>query len=419
MMMTDSSSSETYCEIHACRSCGAPLEEKIVSLGTMPLANSLLAPEQLKEQEGAFPLDLYLCTACSLVQLKQNVSAKVLFKNYFYFSSYSDTMLTSAREISQRMIEKMGLKEESLVVELASNDGYLLQYYLGEKIPVLGIDPAENIASVANQRGIRTLPEFFSKELAETLVGENTQADIIHANNVLAHVPALNNFVEGIKHLLKPQGMAVIEVPYVVDMIEKTEFDTIYHEHLCYFSLTALERLFARAELKISDVEKLEIHGGSLRLFVSHPHAPQSDRVREMLEDEKRQGIGTPEYYKKFAEAIHENKTLLVSLLDTLKKAGKSIAAYGASAKGSTLLNVFGINKERLDFVVDRSQAKQGYYTPGSHLPIYSPEKLLEEKPDYVLLLTWNFKEEILKQQESYRSQGGKFIIPIPSPLIV
>lgn len=418
-MRQETFSPETYCEIHNCRSCEAPLQEKIVSLGTMPLANSLLSSEQLQEKEGVFPLDLYLCTACSLVQLKQNVSAKVLFKNYFYFSSYSDTMLASARDISQKMIQQKGLKEDALVVELASNDGYLLQYYVEKNIPVLGIDPAENIAAVANERGVPTLSEFFSKELAQTLKDQNKKADIIHANNVLAHVPALRNFVEGIKVLLKPTGTAVIEVPYVLDMIEKHEFDTIYHEHLCYFSLTALDKLFERAGLQISDVEKLEIHGGSLRLFITHQNAPQSECVRALLETETKMGMKTPAYYKNFAETIQENKTLLVSLLDTLKKAGKTIAAYGASAKGSTLLNVFGINKERLDFVVDRSQAKQGYYTPGSHLPIYAPEKLLEHKPDYVLLLTWNFKDEILKQQDAYRSQGGKFIIPVPSPQII
>lgn len=418
-MTKDTSPMETYCEVHHCRSCEAPLKDMIVALGTMPLANSLLDPTQLQGDEPAFPLDLYLCPHCSLVQLKQNVSATVLFKNYFYFSSYSDTMLASAKDISQKMTHAKTLKEDSLVVELASNDGYLLQYYLANNIPVLGIDPAENIAEVANKKGIHTLSEFFSKDLAETLVAQNKQADIIHANNVLAHVPFLNDFVQGIKVLLKPQGTAVIEVPYVVDMIEKNEFDTIYHEHLCYFSLTALDHLFARAQLKIIDVEKLDIHGGSLRLFVSHPQAEQSPRVNEMLDLEKTIHIDSMAYYKNFSSSIKEIKHLLTSLLDTLKEAGKTIVAYGASAKGSTLLNVFGINKDRLDFVVDRSTAKQGYYTPGSHLPIYAPEKLLENMPDYVLLLTWNFKEEILKQQHSYRSKGGKFIIPVPLPEIL
>lgn len=410
---------DTYCEIDNCRSCGKPLEEMIVSLGTMPLANSLLEKDQLHKKEPTFPLDLCLCKNCSLVQIKQTISSNVLFKNYLYFSSYSDTMLESAQEISQKMIQTLDLGEDSLVIELASNDGYLLQYYLSKNVPVLGIDPAENIAAVANQKGIHTLPEFFSKDLALTLAAQNQFADVIHANNVLAHVPCLNDFVQGIKTLLKPNGTAVIEVPYVVDMIEKNEFDTIYHEHLCYFSLTSLESLFARADLKIIDVIKLSIHGGSLRLFISHPHAQQNSRVREMLDYEESIKISSAHYYKYFSENISKNKKLLISLLDDLRAAGKSIVAYGASAKGSTLLNVFGINNKVLDFVVDRSKAKQGYYTPGSHLPIYAPEELLERKPDYVLLLTWNFKEEILKQQSSYRKQGGKFIIPVPSPEVV
>lgn len=410
---------DTYCEISNCRSCNASLEELIVPLGTTPLANSLLRQDQLKEEERSFPLDLYLCTNCSLVQIKHTISADVLFKDYFYFSSYSDTMLEYAQKVSQKMREKMNLGEDSLVIELASNDGYLLQYYLSNHVPVLGIDPAENIAAVANKKGIPTLSEFFSKDLALTLASKNQFADVIHANNVLAHVPHLNDFVEGIKIILKPEGRAVIEVPYLVDMIEKNEFDTIYHEHLCYFSLNALDLLFERAGLKICDVEKLPIHGGSLRLFIAHAPAQQSANVKEILAFENSINIASVDYYKKFSDNINKNKNLLVSLLNTLKESGKSIVAYGASAKGSTLLNVFKINERLLDFVVDRSQEKQGHYTPGSHLPIYAPEKLLEKMPDYVLLLTWNFKEEILKQQSLYRAKGGKFIIPVPSPEVV
>lgn len=408
-----------YREIKNCRSCGQSLDEQIVSLGTLPLANSLLRKDQLEEEEDSFPLDLYLCPHCSLVQIKHDVSSDVLFKNYFYFSSYSDTMLGHSHDISQKMIKLKNLGEDSLVIELASNDGYLLQYYLENKIPVLGIDPAENIAAVANKKGISTLPEFFSKELAIRLAANGQFADVIHANNVLAHVPQLNDFVEGIKIILKPEGFAVIEVPYLIDMIDKNEFDTIYHEHLCYFSLRALDHLFARAGLKISDVERLPIHGGSLRLFISHSPSSQSEKVKELLEFENNLKISTLEFYKTFSDNIKSNKNSLVLLLKDLKNSGKSIVAYGASAKGSTLLNVFGINEQFLDFVVDRSKEKQGHYIPGSHLPIYAPEELLKRMPDYVLLLTWNFKEEILNQQSNYRANGGKFIIPVPSPAVV
>lgn len=410
---------DTYCEVKTCRSCNAPLTKQVVSLGTTPLANSLLKESQLTEKEGVFPLDLYLCTKCSLVQIKHTVSPNILFKNYFYFSSYSDTMLESAKNISHKMIKKMNLTEDSLVIELASNDGYLLQYYLSKKVPVLGIDPATNIAEAANQKGIPTLPAFFSKELAQKLAAQNKFADVLHANNVLAHVAELKDFVEGVKILLKPTGVAVIEVPYLVDMIENNEFDTIYHEHLCYFSLSALKNLFAQFDLKVIDVEKLSLHGGSLRLFISHVQAEEDPRVQEMLEFEERIKISSPSYYEEFARNIIKNKNLLITLLKKLKESGKTIAAYGASAKGSTLLNVFGINTELIDFVVDRSTAKQGYYTPGSHLPIYAPEKLLEKMPDYVLLLTWNFKKEILAQQSAYLEKGGKFITPVPFPEVI
>lgn len=410
---------DTYCEISDCRSCKTPIKELIVSLGKTPLANSLLGKDQIKKEEPFFPLDLYLCTNCSLVQIKQTVSSDVLFKDYCYFSSYSDTMLQYAQNISQKMIKKMNLGEGSLVVELASNDGYLLQYYLSNNVPVLGIDPAENIAKVARKKGVNTIADFFSKDLAQELAAKGKFADVIHANNVLAHVPNLNDFAQGIKTILKPEGLAVIEVPYLVDMIEKNEFDTIYHEHIFYFSLLALDNLFTRAGLKIVDLERLPIHGGSLRLFVSHPSAQQSPNVQELLDFENAIDVSSIDYYKEFSDNINKNKNLLVSLLNDLKSTGKTIAAYGASAKGSTLLNVFGINEKFLDFVVDRSKEKQGYYTPGSQLPIYAPEELLERMPDYVLLLTWNFKEEILKQQSAYRAKGGKFIIPVPSPEIM
>lgn len=417
----DKIKADTFYEIDACRSCNKPLNNLIVSLGKTPLANSLLRKDQLNDTELTFPLDLYLCESCSLVQIKQTVSPNI-FKNYVYFSSYSDTMLDSAQKISQKMIDKMNLGKDSLVVELASNDGYLLQYYVSKHVPVLGIDPAENIAVVAEKKGVPTIADFFSSDLALKLASNNQQADVLHANNVLAHVSNLIDFVKGIKIILKPEGIAVIEVPYVLDMIEKNEFDTIYHEHLCYFSLTALNNLFSSIGLKIIDVERLKIHGGSLRVFISHGDAlthQQDSAVKTLLEYEDDIGITENKYYKHFSELIELNKRKLLTLLNDLKTQGKKIAAYGASAKGSTLLNVFGINDEIIDFVVDRSSAKQGLYTPGSHLPILAPEELIKKMPAYVLLLTWNFKEEILKQQAEYCSKGGKFIVPIPSPAIV
>jgi SAM-dependent methyltransferase len=348
-----------------CRACAADALELILSLGHTPLANALLTAEQLREPEATYPLSLAFCPACTLVQITETVPPEQLFREYFYLSSFSDTMLKHAQELTARLMRERGLDATSLAVEVASNDGYLLQYYKGAGVPVLGIEPAANIARIATEeRGIPTVCEFFGEELAAKLAAQGQRADVIHANNVLAHVADLNGFVRGLELLLKDEGVAVIEVPYVKEMIDHREFDTIYHEHLCYFSLTALERLFRRHGLRIEDVE-------------------------------------------------------LLPLQKELKAEGKRIAVYGASAKGSTLLNYFRLGRETLDFVVDRSTVKQGYYTPGTHLPIHAPEMLLREMPDYVLLLTWNFADEILAQQSAYRERGGRFILPIPEVKIV
>ena len=394
----------------------------VLSLGHTPLANSLLTREQLDQPERSYPLEMAVCPSCSLAQITETVPPEELFREYPYFSSFSDTMLQHAQALAQRMVAERGLNGSSEVVELASNDGYLLQYYLQAGIPVLGIEPARNVARVAEEeRGIPTLCEFFGLELSHALAGRGQQADVIHAHNVLAHVADLNGFVAGIGLLLKDGGVGVIEVPYVKDLIDNVEFDTIYHEHLCYFSMTSLDHLFHRHGLFVTDVERTPIHGGSLRIFTSGKNGRIGERrnVESLLAEEAAWGVNQVSFYQSFGTRVERLRDDLLALLDDLKAQAQRIAVYGASAKGSTLLNYFGIGRETLDFVVDRSTVKQGYYTPGTHLPIYAPEKLLEEMPDYTLLLTWNFADEILEQQSDYRLHGGHFIIPVPEPRVV
>ncbi len=403
-----------------CRSCGRPGLELVLSLGDTPLANSLLTEEQLNQPESTYPLDLVFCSGCSLVQITETVPPEKLFRDYLYFSSFSDTMLRHAREIVQRVREARRLDSRSLAMEIASNDGYLLQYYKQAGIPVLGIEPAVNVARVAeDERGIRTISEFFGSEMARRLADQGERADVIHAHNVLAHVPDLNGFVEGLRLVLKDDGVCVIEVPYVKDLVDRCEFDTIYHEHLSYFSITALSRLFERHNLLIQNVERLPIHGGSLRLFVSQAGAVQDPAVRELLEEEFGWGVDSIEFYRDFAGRVEQLKSTLRDFISRLKEQNQRLAAYGAAAKGSTLLNYFQIGREALDFVVDRSTHKQGRYMPGVRLPIFSPARLLEEMPAHVLLLTWNFADEILEQQAEYRHRGGRFIIPIPEFRVV
>jgi SAM-dependent methyltransferase len=408
-----------------CRSCGATGLAPVLNLGDTPLANALLTREQITQPEEKFPLELVLCSQCTLVQITETISPEKLFREYFYLSSFSDTMLRHAESLATEIISARQLDAGSLVAEVASNDGYLLQYYHRAGIPVLGIEPAENIARIAREtRGVRTISEFFGAELARNLVAMGHRADVIHAHNVLAHVADVNGFVVGLRELLKEDGMAVLEVPYVKDMIDNSEFDTIYHEHLCYFSLTALNNLFRRQALVIEDVKRLALHGGTLRIHARREDGPPRadaqgpSRVDQLLKEEA-EWVVDQNFYRQFARKVESLREDLLALLKKLKAENRRIAVYGASAKGSTLMNYFGLGSGMLDFVVDRSTVKQGHFTPGTHLPILAPEKLVEEVPDYVLLLTWNFADEILEQQSEYRRLGGRFIIPIPELRVV
>lgn len=405
-----------------CRSCSSGNLSTILSLGNVPLANSLLKPDQLTQPEPTYPLNLVYCKDCSLVQITETIPPEKLFRNYLYFSSFSDTMLNHAQELVNCTIRERQLNANSLVIELASNDGYLLQFYQDANVPVLGIEPAQNIAKIAmEKRGIPTLSEFFSCNLAQRLVEQGQRADVLHAHNVLAHVANLNDFVAGIRLLLKDDGIAIIEVSYIKDLIDNVEFDTIYHEHLCYFSMSALNQLFRRHGLLAVDVERIPIHGGSLHIVVRRANAEVNEQgnVDSLMNEEEAWGADRVSFYEDFGKKVERLSLDLKRMLGELKAQNKVIAAYGASAKGSTLLNYCKIGKEILDFVVDRSTVKQGLYTPGSHLPIFGPEYLTRQMPDILLLLTWNFADEILKQQAEYRQRGGQFLIPLPEPKLV
>jgi SAM-dependent methyltransferase len=404
-----------------CLACRQRTLVPIMSYGDQPLANALLREADLGRDEQRFPLELVFCESCALLQITESVDPSLLFGEYAYFSSYSTTMLEHAGTLVARLISERGLDANDLAVEVASNDGYLLQHYVQAGVPVLGIDPARNVVEVAAANGVETMCAFFGEDLARELAAAGRHASVLHANNVLAHVPDVNGVVSGIALVLAAEGVAVVETPYVRDLVERTEFDTVYHEHLFYYSLTALDRLFARNGLRIVDVERLEIHGGSLRVFGVRADSREERRpaVVALLDEEERLGIRDAGYFEDFATRVETLRGELWELLRDLKGQGRRLAAYGAAAKGATLLNTFGIGADVLDFVADRSEHKQGLYMPGVRLPIVSPPHLLEAMPDEVLLLAWNFADEILEQQAEYRRRGGRFIIPLPQPQLV
>lgn len=397
-------------KISQCRACQGPLSPRFLDLGEMPLANSL--PAQIDAPPDArFPLALCRCLNCSLVQIDETVPPEAMFSDYLYFSSFSDTMVQHARHLVQRSIAEQGLNSDSFAMEIASNDGYLLQFYVQAGIPALGIEPAQNVAEVArNQRQVPTHCGFFGRELAENYQG---QVDVLHANNVLAHVPDLPGFVAGIRRVLKDEGMAWIEVPSLLEFLDGLSFDTIYHEHLSYFSLTALNRLFHAQDLTIVDVERIPLHGGSLLIQARPGQRPAGARVQALLQEERERGVEGAALYADYSSKVQTVIQQLQTCLNDYKNAGARLAAYGAAAKGAILLNAAGV-APLLDYVADRSPYKQGRYMPGVRLPIVSPEHLLSDPPDVVLLLTWNFAAEILEQQAEYRRRGGKFVIPVP-----
>jgi SAM-dependent methyltransferase len=406
-------------EAPGCRACDGPLEP-FLALGDLPLANSLVPPETPAADQLRFPLTMTRCAHCSLVQLAETVDPSHLFRHYNYLSSNSAAFVAHAKTIADRLVRERRLGAGSLVVEIASNDGYLLQHYVAAGVPVLGVEPARNIAKVARERGVETISEFFSRDLALKLTAEDKAADIVHANNVLAHVPDLRGVLAGIAAVLKPDGVAVIEAPYLRDLIDKLEFDTVYHEHIFYFALTPLVAAFAAQGLTIVDVERVAVHGGSLRIFAQRADAGRaSENVTRLLAEERAWGVDDPGRYGRFADAVRAFRPALRDFLGGLRAQSKTVAAYGAAAKGATLLNYCGIDYATIDFVVDRSPLKQGMAMPGVGIPVLAPEELMRRRPDYLLLLAWNFADEIVAQQRDYARAGGRFILPVPSPRVL
>lgn len=400
-----------------CLFCGTSLNHTLVDLGMSPLCESILSADKVNQMEPFYPLHVRVCSNCFLVQLEAYVSPEHIFTEYAYFSSFSDTWLAQCKAYTDQVVERFGLNEKSHVVELASNDGYLLQYFVEKKIPVLGVEPATNIAKVATEKGIPTLNEFFGEDCAKKLVQQGKSADLIAANNVIAHVPNLNDFIAGIKILMKPEGVFTGEIQHLMTLMELNQFDTIYHEHFFYHTLSTLETIFTDHGMTIFDVEELPTHGGSLRIYARHTDdasKPVGERVIDLRQREAAAGFTSLERYTHFDEQVRETKRKLLDFLIKMKREGKTIVGYGAPGKGNTLLNYCGIRTDFLDYTVDRNPYKHGKFLPGTHIPVYHPDKIQETKPDYVLILPWNVKDEIMEQMSVIREWGGKFVVPIP-----
>jgi len=404
-----------------CRFCNNPLNHTFVDLGMSPLSNAYLKLDFINNAEKFYPLHAYVCNNCFLVQLEEFEAPEQIFSDYAYFSSYSESWLRHAENYTELMTKRFSLNSDSKVIEIASNDGYLLQYFQSKGIPVLGIEPAANVAKVAEEKGIPSLVKFFGVSTAKELVNQAIQADLLLGNNVLAHVPDLNDFVAGMKIILKPDGILTMEFPHVLQLILQNQFDTIYHEHFSYFSFLTVEKVFAHHGITLFDVEELPTHGGSLRIYGQHDHGKQrvSDRVSKLKTKEIEARLEQLKTYLGFGEQVKATKRHLLNFLIDIKNQGKSVVGYGAPAKGNTLLNYCGIRTDLLDYTVDRSPYKQTLFLPGTHLPIYHPDKIIETKPDYLLILPWNIKDEIIEQMGHIREWGGQFVVPIPQVEVI
>jgi hypothetical protein len=418
-MNTTMLSLETQPQISAkpCRFCSTGLQRTVVDLGMSPFCETYPTTADLNRGEVYYPLHVYVCDRCWLVQLEEYESAEKIFSDYAYFSSYSDSWLKHCDKYCEAMKLRFGLSSESFAIEVASNDGYLLQYFVKRGVPVLGVEPAANVAKVAVEKGVPTLVEFFGTKLANQLVSEGRQADLVLGNNVLAQVPDLNDFVEGLMILLKPEGVLTLEFPHLLQLIQLNEFDTIYHEHFSYFSLLSTIKVMEAHGLRVFDVEELKSHGGSLRVYACRSEAEThgvEGNVEKVLADEESAGLSNPEGYQSFARQVRETKIAFVEFLLTAARQGKTVAGYGAPGKSATLLHYCGIGKDLIEFTVDRSPYKQGRFLPGNHIPIHHPDKIRETKPDYVVILPWNLKDEIVEQMQFIREWGGRFVVPIP-----
>ena len=400
-----------------CRFCGSELNQNFVDLGMSPLSNSYLNAEQINQKEPFYPLHVFVCNNCLLVQLEEFESPQNIFTNYAYFSSYSKTWLEHAQEYVNMMISRFGFDEKSRIIEIASNDGYLLQYFKEKKIPILGIEPAVNVGEVAEKKGIPTIFKFFGTETAKKLANSDKKADLLLGNNVLAHVPNLNDFVKGLKILLKPNGVITMEFPHLLQLIQQNQFDTIYHEHFSYFSFLVVQKIFSSHQLTIFDVDEIPTHGGSLRIYAKHEENQElkvSENILKLIKKEYEFGLDKIITYSNFQKKVELLKQQICKFFISIKKEGKTIIGYGAPAKGNTLLNYCEIGNEVINYTVDKNPHKQGLFLPGTHIPIESPEKIKITKPDYILILPWNLKDEIIQQIDFIREWGGKFVTVIP-----